>query len=223
MLPYWPSVTPAMPTTAWAIIPSAGERRGRVGMVGRSYSRRANAAASCDRAVRQAADAGGDARSAGARRAAARRRPRRCGSVPPAVPAGASTVVIAAPLRRPTTRSQRSVRASCLVHGTVVDGSRRRDGTATRSPAGSRRRQIFTPCPTVSRPRSAPRHPWIGRSVTLWGARARVAGRSPSSAAGRSATPSPSAATPCSSWRTVGAWAGWAVGAVALAVPASRR
>ena len=46
MLPYWPSVTPAMPTSAWAIIASAGERRGRVGIAGRSYSRRANAAAS---------------------------------------------------------------------------------------------------------------------------------------------------------------------------------
>ena len=46
MLPYWPSVTPAMPTTAWAIMPSAGERRGSVGIAGTSYSRRANAAAS---------------------------------------------------------------------------------------------------------------------------------------------------------------------------------
>ena len=35
-----------MPTTAWAIIPSAGERRGSVGIAGTSYSRRANAAAS---------------------------------------------------------------------------------------------------------------------------------------------------------------------------------
>ena len=47
MLPYWPSVTPLIPTTAWAIIPSAGERRGRLGIAGTSYSRRAKAAASC--------------------------------------------------------------------------------------------------------------------------------------------------------------------------------
>ncbi len=34
--PYWPREIPAIPTTAWAIIPSAGDRRGREGIAGRS-------------------------------------------------------------------------------------------------------------------------------------------------------------------------------------------
>ena len=46
MLPYWPAVTPLMPTTAWAIIPSAGHRRGSDGIAGTSYSVRAKRTAS---------------------------------------------------------------------------------------------------------------------------------------------------------------------------------
>ena len=38
MLPYCPAVTPLIPTTAWAIIPSAGHRRGSDGIAGTSYS-----------------------------------------------------------------------------------------------------------------------------------------------------------------------------------------
>ena len=46
MLPYCPAVTPLIPTTAWAIMPSAGQRRGSDGIAGTSYSVRANRAAS---------------------------------------------------------------------------------------------------------------------------------------------------------------------------------
>ena len=45
-LPYWTTRMPAMPTNAWAIMPSAGDRRGSDGTAGTSYSERAKPAAS---------------------------------------------------------------------------------------------------------------------------------------------------------------------------------
>ena len=44
-VPYCPSVTPHTPTSAWAIGDSAGDRRGRLGIVGTSYDASTNSAA----------------------------------------------------------------------------------------------------------------------------------------------------------------------------------
>ena len=57
MAPYWPSVIPGVPTTAWAINDSAGDRRGRLGIITSSFSRSENSAAARRVAMREAADA----------------------------------------------------------------------------------------------------------------------------------------------------------------------
>jgi len=45
MLPYWPTVIPANPTRPWGIMPSAGDRFGKVGIAGSSSVASANSAA----------------------------------------------------------------------------------------------------------------------------------------------------------------------------------
>ncbi len=61
MLPYWPTVMPLMPTIACTIMPSAGERRGSVGIAGSAIARTGERRGLVGVAVREAADAGGDA------------------------------------------------------------------------------------------------------------------------------------------------------------------
>ena len=61
MLPYWPTVMPPMPTIAWTIIPSAGERRGSDGIAGSGIGVEAERRGLVGVAMRETADAGGGA------------------------------------------------------------------------------------------------------------------------------------------------------------------
>ena len=73
MLPYWPSVTPSMPSRAWAIIPSAGERRGNVGIAGQVVLAQRERGRVVGVAVGKTADPGRRAGAQDAVEAAARR------------------------------------------------------------------------------------------------------------------------------------------------------
>ena len=85
MLPYCPAVTPLIPTTAWAIMPSAGHRRGSDGIAGTSYSAMAKRTASPAERCGQRADAGRRARAqVGQPRDAAGERPMRASGQPSA-------------------------------------------------------------------------------------------------------------------------------------------
>ena len=197
--------------------PSAGDRRGSVGMAGRSYSRRANAAASwtdrCGRlptpvaaparsSVAQRRDPVQDAMGAGAGCLAGRRFDR--GHRNPSSLAGTPSptpwsLLTSTPPTRPTT-------------------GRAAGGGSDTFVAGARRRQIFSPCPTSSHlaPRRA-RSNWA--LVTRVGRPPGVARRRRRRRARRRRRRRRRAATPCRSSPRSASWAGWAAGALALAVP----
>ena len=214
MLPYWPSVTPPIPTSAWAIMPSAGDRRGSVGMAATSYSRRANAAASWTE---------------------------RCGRLPTPVHAPARRRSPSGGTWGSVARGANRVGASCRTGRWFDQGHRRSfpsptpDVTQVLSPVllhVTSRWRVASEATHVSRwrvpsanlhavtpPRATPppsaRVDW-GR-VMLWVARAAwlavavVGGRAVGDAVGDRSDAVQLVAT-------VGAWVAWGCGAVALAV-----
>ena len=125
---------------------------------------------------------------------------------------GASTVVIAAPSVLRTSGPVSSRSAAPLRSRRIASPRQRRH--VRRSTV---RRQIFHAVTDARTVRPRRRRAWTGSRV---GCPAGVAGRGRHRRRGRSATPSPTRSDPVQLVATVGAWCGWAAGALALAVPA---
>ena len=201
-----------MPTSAWAIIPSAGERRGQRRDRRQLVLAQGERGGVVHRPVGQAADARG---GAGAQGIAERRWHGHVGS--------ANRVVAACRCGRWLDRHHALLsRDDPAVHRGPVDRSTPRHSPGTgrvtshtfaRRPV---RRQIFRRARQSRRTRP--------RAVASIGGRSRCGRRgwrgwrSPSSAVVPSVMPSTGAASRCGSWRRSAAWAGWGVGAIALAV-----